>query len=285
MDLELAVFRQATHGEFLRALEWAAKEGWNPGLGDADTFWHTDPEGFVCIELGDEVVGTGSIVSYGTFAFMGFFIVRPDLRGQGLGARFWHWRKARLLDRLKPGTAVGMDGVFDMQDFYAKGGFVFSHRNLRMAGTAVGGTPSLPVTPLAEIPFEHVCAMDLRCFGFAREDFLRRWIHEEHGVSLGIVQDGVLQGFGVIRECCEGYKIGPLFAASTEVADALYVALSSNAAGQPVYLDVPEINPAAMALAERYGLKEVFGCARMYLGPAPQLPWQSIFGITTFELG
>jgi hypothetical protein len=32
-------------------------------------------------------------------------------------------------------------------------------------------------------------------------------------------------------------------------------------------------------------MTEVFGCARMYNGPAPQLPWDRIYGITTFELG
>jgi hypothetical protein len=40
-----------------------------------------------------------------------------------------------------------------------------------------------------------------------------------------------------------------------------------------------------MALAERHGMREVFGCARMYYGPPPVLPQGEIFGITTFELG
>jgi hypothetical protein len=30
---------------------------------------------------------------------------------------------------------------------------------------------------------------------------------------------------------------------------------------------------------------EVFGCARMYLGPPPALAHRRIFGVTTFELG
>src|SRR3712207_9059113 len=29
------------------ALDWAAAEGWNPGLRDADAFWAADPEGFL----------------------------------------------------------------------------------------------------------------------------------------------------------------------------------------------------------------------------------------------
>jgi hypothetical protein len=50
-------------------------------------------------------------------------------------------------------------------------------------------------------------------------------------------------------------------------------------------LDVPENNPAVLALAEKYGMKRVFETARMYSKEAPNLPIRKIFGITTFELG
>jgi hypothetical protein len=69
------------------------------------------------------------------------------------------------------------------------------------------------------------------------------------------------------------------------MADDLFRGLSDFAQGHPLFLDVPEINPAAMALAERHRMREVFGCARMYLGPPPDLPHQAIYGVTTFELG
>ena len=52
-----------------------------------------------------------------------------------------------------------------------------------------------------------------------------------------------------------------------------------------VFLDAPENNPAAMALVQRHGMAEVFGCARMYLGPVPAVAQARVFGVTTFELG
>ena len=57
------------------------------------------------------------------------------------------------------------------------------------------------------------------------------------------------------------------------------------ARGGPVFLDVPENNPAAIALARDRGMREVVGCARMYLGPAPDMAHTHVFGVTTFELG
>ena len=36
-----------SRAQFDQAVEWAAAEGWNPGLHDADVFWETDPEGYL----------------------------------------------------------------------------------------------------------------------------------------------------------------------------------------------------------------------------------------------
>ena len=53
----------------------------------------------------------------------------------------------------------------------------------------------------------------------------------------------------------------------------------------PVHLDVSERNPDAMALVKRHGTRETLGWARMTLGTPPALPWQRIYGVTSFELG
>ena len=59
---------------------------------------------------------------------------------------------------------------------------------------------------------------------------------------------------------------------ATVIAEALYRGLSSHApAGAPVYLDVPEVDPGAMALPERYGMRRVFETARLYRGSAPDV--------------
>jgi GNAT superfamily N-acetyltransferase len=278
-------YRNATRAELDLAVEWAAAEGWNPGLDDAEVFWEFDPEGFVCAEQDGEVVASGSIVSYGKYGFMGFFIVRPDLRGQGIGREFWHWRRQRLLHRLGENSTIGMDGVFDMQPFYAKGGFEFSHRNLRMQSTGRTSRMDRRVRPLSEIPFDVVREFDYRHFGCDRERFLKRWIQLPNGLGFGFVNGDNLTGMGVIRRCGSGFKIGPLFAEDDDVAEELFAALSHHAEGQSVYLDVPENNPRALELARRHAMSEVFGCARMYHGDPLRLPTQNVFGITTFELG
>ena len=38
--------RQMTRDELDMLVEWAAREGWNPGLDVPEVLWPTDPEGF-----------------------------------------------------------------------------------------------------------------------------------------------------------------------------------------------------------------------------------------------
>ncbi len=272
-------------------VDWAAQEGWNPGLHDADLFWATDPDAFVAAEVDQTLIGGGAITSYdGAFGFMGFFIVRPEFRGLGLGNALWHARRERLLARLHPGASIGMDGVFAMQAYYAKGGFVFSHRDIRFRAD-IPDRPAMPpveqeaITPLADVAFDQVVDYDRTCFPAPRPNFLKAWLAQPDALALGCQRNGQLSGYGVIRRCREGCKIGPLFADDAQAAEALFARLQGFAAGGPLFLDAPENNPAAIELARRHQMVEVFGCARMYLGPAPDLAHQRIFGVTTFELG
>jgi Acetyltransferase (GNAT) domain len=104
-----------------------------------------------------------------------------------------------------------------------------------------------------------------------------------HGLAL--IEDGTVQGYGVIRTCRRGFKIGPLFANSEQTADLLFRGLAVNAKGEPVYLDCPEPNRLATELATRYGLSPVFETARMYRGAIPAVSIDRTYGVTSFELG
>lgn len=286
MDSNLITIRQMRRHELDTLVDWAANEGWNPGLDDAQVFWSTDPEAFIAADLGGELAGGGSIVSYaGRYGFMGFFIVRSDLRGQGLGDRLWHERKQRLLARLDPPGTIGMDGVFDMQHYYAKGGFEAVGRDIRYEGQGQSTNVPSNVSRLEKVPFELIDAYDQQHFPAPRTEFLKRWIARPGGHAFGVLGDDQLAGYAVMRPCRVGHKIGPLFADNSAIAKDLLDALLAQIPGEPVFLDTPETNPEAVRLAESYGMQEVFGCAKMILGAKPVLPEHEIFGVTTFELG
>ena len=88
-------------------LDWAAAEGWNPGLSDAEAFVAADPEGFLLGRLGSEPVAAISLVRYDDrFAFLGCYIVTPELRGRGHGIAMWRAAVERA-----EGRTIGLDGV------------------------------------------------------------------------------------------------------------------------------------------------------------------------------
>lgn len=281
------IIRPMSRKEFDTAINWAAAEGWNPGRFDGDVFWQTDPTGFFTMELDGEMIGSCSAVSYdGNYGFMGFFIVKNEYRGKGLGGKLWLAMRDTLKGRLKADTTIGIDGVFNMQESYARTGFNFSHRNLHMEGIAEQLEFDATKISFAysEI-FAQLVAADARWFGCERSNFLEGWLAMPEMRTAVYREGDAIVGYGCRRTCREGYKIGPLFASDLKVADQLFSALTSEIAGQTVSIDVPEYNLQAMKLAESHDLKQNFGCARMYIGPRPSIPDEEIFGITTYELG
>ncbi|MET3129925.1 GNAT superfamily N-acetyltransferase [Oxalobacteraceae bacterium GrIS 1.11] len=270
-------------GELDFMIELAAAEGWNPGLHDARSFHAADPGGLLIGRVDGRPVACISAVSYGgRFGFIGLYIVAPEWRGHGYGMALWRAAMARLA-----GQNIGLDGVLAQQDNYRKAGFRLAYSNLRFERTgALPPASATGIVELAQIPFATLAAYDRQLFGADRPAFLRAWIAAPDATALAAFGGAGLQGYGVIRRCRRGYKIGPLFAANAAIAEHLYLALCVRAPdGEPVYLDVPEVNPAALELAGKYAMKAVFGTARMYTGEPPVIPLEQVFGITSFELG
>jgi GNAT superfamily N-acetyltransferase len=275
--------RTMSRQEINIAVDWAAAEGWNPGLYDADCFYAADPGGFLVGMLGDEPIATISAVKYGSsFGFIGFYIVKPEYRGKGYGMQIWNAGLESL-----SGRTIGLDGVIAQQDNYRKSGFALAYSNVRYQGTGGGDYPDgAGIVPLSELAFDDICAYDQAFFPDNRREFLKYWINQPQSAALGIVRDNKLAGYGVLRICRTGFKVGPLFADSPECTEQLFVALKSHAPeSAPVFLDIPAVNAAAVDLVNRHNMTVSFETARMYAGKAPDLPINRLFGVTTFELG
>jgi GNAT superfamily N-acetyltransferase len=274
------VLRRAREADLALALEWAAAEGWNPGLHDAHCFYAADPEGFFLAELDGAPIGCVSAVRYGSgFGFLGLYIVKAEHRGQGFGIELWRAALDHLGDRV-----IGLDGVVAQQENYRKSGFQLAFRNIRQRGMGGGAAPP-GLIELAAVPIEEILRYDKTAFPAPRAEFLKSWIGQPQAVALGVFYERRLRGYGVLRACREGFKIGPLFADDEETADRLFAGLMARAPGAPVFLDTPDANPGAVALAARYAMTPVFETARMYKNGTPEMRLDRCFGVTTFELG
>lgn len=210
------------------------------------------------------------------------YLVRPQWRGKGLGLALWKAGIAYLGER-----TIGLDGVLVQQANYRKSGFELAYRNVRYEGVArvEQRADDIALVDARSVPFDHLLAYDTRHFCAPRAAFLRAWIEQEDAPAIVAMDGDTLRGFGVIRRCRNGHKIGPLFADDIAIARTLYRALVRKVPGETVFLDVPESNPAAVALALEHDMTSVFETARMVTRTVPDLPLANVFGVTTFELG
>ncbi len=279
------VIRNMTLEDLQVVVDWADEEGWNPGVHDAQCYYETDPDGFFVLELKGEPIASISAVSYGEeYGFIGSYIVKQKHRGKGYGYRIWQ----RAMHYLK-GRNIGLDGVVTQQKNYAKSGFKLVHRNIRFeltGSTEFVNTKRVPrIRPISDIPFEQLLEYDEGFFPVHRERFLKNWINQPVGKTLCWIEDRAIKGYGVIRRCRVGYKIGPLYAETAQVAELLFRELIYGVTEGHIYLDVPEINSEGLALAKKYNMRQCFETARMYTGGVWDIPVQKVFGITSFEIG
>eukprot|EP00953_Heterococcus_sp_UTEX-ZZ885_P018295 10216-Heterococcus_DN1.PRE.4 len=277
------------------------------GLGDAEAFYAADNDGFFIGELVDSTGSTTpvaciSAVAYNdAYGFIGCYICHPEHRGKGFGLAVWRAAMAYLGER-----TIGLDAVLAQQANYSKCGFQLQHRNVRYSVSIAAA--DLPVSSDSHIvalerdTFVKVEEYERPIFGVSRTAFLEKWLDRSSlsGRTARVyMHDDVVRGYGVIRPAHDGFKIGPLFADTVAVAEALFTAVVKHAAAAEaastgtsssggsvrVHIDCPDVNAKATALAARYGLAPAFECARMYKGTAPSLDLERTFGITCLELG
>lgn len=272
--------RVATRKDLSTMVEWAAAEGWNPGLDDADAFFAADPAGFFVAERDGVTAACISVVNHSDdFAFLGFYICRPDLRGQGIGFDLW---KHALIHA--GGRTVGLDGVADQEANYARSGFVRTGASVRMEGSLQPVShPQLRVADPADRAT--LLAMDRAANGVDRTAFASVWFDGTENRQTFVLADGLkIIGFATLRRCQRGIKAGPVVAPDVQSALAILRGGLVTLPETPVIIDVPSENRALLDALGALGFVETFATARMYRGPAPERS-AALQAIATMELG
>ena len=275
-------YRTASLDDLRQALDWAASEGWNPGLDDAAAFYAADPDGFFVAEVAGAPVAAISVVNHSdSFAFLGLYLCRPDYRGQGIGYGLWQHALAHAGDR-----TVGLDGVAAQEANYAKSGFTRTGATMRFIGT-LAPQPHPLVRALAHGDRPDLHRLDAAANGISRPAFLNAWLNETETRKTVVLGDGrAITGFATARLCRSGVKIGPIIAERS--ADALALAAAALAAlgTEPTEaaIDLPAHNVDLRAMLNALGFENTFTTARMYKRSPPQTgaPLQAI---ATMELG
>ncbi len=267
-------FRTATLPELETILDWAAHEGWNPGLDDAAAFHAADPSGFFVACEGDTPVAAISVVNHSdSFAFLGLYIALSSHRGKGIGFGLWQHALAHA-----GGRTIGLDGVPEQQANYAASGFEWAGTTVRFSGRVTAeAEPEIRLATEADLT--DLVTREAAASGTRKETYLHAWFRNTANRMTLIHPDG----FATVRACREGAKIGPLVASDTEAARQL-LRHAASLCGEAIMIDVPESAVGLTRLCEDMALEPVFRTARMYLGKQPKAA-PDIFAVATLELG
>ncbi|MFK7744109.1 MAG: GNAT family N-acetyltransferase [Roseobacter sp.] len=273
--------RVMSHDDLCVVLNWAEKEGWNPGLDDAAAFHAADPSGFLIKTLDGQLVSAISVVNHtADFAFLGLYLCKPEFRGKGYGMDIWRAGLAHAGHRV-----IGLDGVPDQQENYARSGFVNCGKTVRYEGH-LPCAPDPHVRCVSPQEISLLIDHDAKAAGIRRDAFARAWFAGSANRQTMVLTKGTdITGFATFRRCCIGTKIGP-FKASCE-ADALAL-LSSNPFCMPseaAYIDIPDKSASFAKLLFQNNFTPVFETARMYSGPAPKPVFATYQAIASMELG
>ncbi|MGP6089286.1 GNAT family N-acetyltransferase [Antarctobacter jejuensis] len=272
-------YRTATLAEVGLLVDWAAEEGWNPGLDDAAAFFAADPGGFFVADIDGKPAAGISVVNHSeVFAFLGLYLCRPENRGRGIGFGLWKHAMAHARDR-----TVGLDGVAAQEENYARSGFVLAGRTRRFIGQIPEEPHILPLAGPDDVAA--LVRLDAAANGVKRVRFLEDWVRETPTRKTVLCHAaGELIGFATARRCREGCKIGPIVAPDATAAMKLACRAAAALGETMTIIDIPDTSAGFQDMLRGNGFTESFGTARMYCGEAPETG-ASLQAVASLELG
>ncbi len=260
-------------------LSWAADEGWNPGLDDAQTFLAADPKGFFLAFDDDAPVAAISVVNHSDdFAFLGLYICQPSHRGKGIGYSLWNHALKHAGDR-----TVGLDGVPEQQANYVRSGFALGGETIRFEGS-VNANEAANARMVNDAVISSLISLEAKNSGWKKVGYLSTWFQDSSKRKTFLIgPPSDPRGCVTVRECQMGAKIGPLMAKDRDTALKL-IEQAATVFGNEITIDVPHSSTGLLTLCQELGLTSSFSTTRMYRGPNTKVSGE-FFSVVSLELG
>jgi GNAT superfamily N-acetyltransferase len=259
---------------------WCKEEGWNVGKYDAHFYYLLDSTGHFLFLLDNQPVGAISVIQYSSqFLAIGPFIVKKEYRNKGYGTQIWH-HAMELLEKNSGATSV-LYSVPAQISRYEKSGFKQDYYNQRWQKklTANIDSDSVEVKEAEGIKYldsnmlESVINYDQIIFSVSREKLLSMMIKSQNVTGFVSTGDkGEITGFGLVRPCIEGYRVGPLYADTIKNAQDLFSFLLKTVDNSTVFIDAPTSNPYLESFAQYFNLDRVSEAdtVAMFKGEVPR---------------
>jgi GNAT superfamily N-acetyltransferase len=257
--------RPMTPADLPAGLHLSRQAGWNQTETDWQRCFGLEPAGCFIAEHDNVVAGTTTTCIFGSVAWVAMVLVEQRFRRRGIGRALMEHALAFLDER--GAATVRLDATPLGQPLYEQLGFVPQFRLERWAGVladfAGPVAPEIVTPPPEEWPL--LARLDASVTKTDRSKFLQQLFAEQPDRARAVFERGEARGLLCTREGANAVQVGPCLGPA---ALPLLEDECRRLAGRPVFLDIPELNASAGALARRRGLAVQRSLLRMCRGEA-----------------
>lgn len=263
--------REMREEDLAFAAECTAAEGWlSENRATLEGFFINNPKGCLVAEEKGKPVGICVSTFYGKTGFIGELIVRPEVRGRGVGAELLN-HGVRVLKDWGAET-IYLDGVVKAVELYERNGFHKVCRSWRFSGH-LAGKPGSYVRRMAVSDLEQVTMLDRLSFGADRGFFLKRCLGLFPELSHVMLDGERVTGYILGRSGDNWLSAGPWVVAEDAQNPAeLLRAFAFEARERPISIGILETNYKACQLMRILDFQERTDSPwRMALGSSSDL--------------
>ena len=238
-------------------------EAWGYTRADFHRLLALSPSGSFVAEIEGRVVGCLTTTSHDGLAFLGAVIVRPELRGKGVGQTMM---EAALRYLASSGVrTVRLYAYLRAIPFYERLGFHGEYEVVRWDGTAEVGRIH-GIRPIRRDDLPAIARMDAAFFGANRLRLLGRLSEEFSSTFLVAESRGRIRGFIVGSPSEDACEVGPWVVEPGDepVAVDLFRALVAAAGVSEIAFSGPTTNEALKEFVQARQFREVFRALRMW---------------------
>jgi len=229
--------------DFKEINQWCIDEGWNIGIHDSDIYYKIDPIHHYIAKTNKSVASLSIIKHDHNFFTLGPFIVHKSYRGQGIGEALWHVAMTQMVEEY-PDAHIALYAVSEQVDRYRKADFipVLTIQRWYIDSSKLITSRSNQCTSITNKLIPSIGQYYHNNYVTNRDLLFNELLLKPETNGLVFMDDNVIKGFGFIRRCVRGFRIGALVADTPEIAQTLIAGLLEFALGAPVFIDVPGSN-------------------------------------------
>ena len=249
------------------AMRFKEAAAWNQTPRDWEAFLRLRPGGCFLATLDGEPAGTVTTIAHdGGIGWIGMLLVKPELRGLGIGARLLD----AAIESLSASRVVKLDATPEGRKIYLQRGFVDEaalERRVRDRVSVEAEASEARVAPLEATDLTEIAALDASIFGASRRRLLEEWMQAAPQYAFVLRSGDGINGYCLGRSGTRREHVGPIVANGFRAAKALLLAALAVVGDKPAMLDVFSGNIEWLRLLDSLGFSVERGFMRMRLGP------------------